>query len=169
MIRPTRLQGDLIVLGSIPPLDPSVEIPPPPGGFVLPRNTFAARYAFSQALSRSTSLSVLETALDRYLSSTAVLPETLSSTGKPGLSRTQLIRKLGELLKFRQGLNLNRENFADIPDFYWAEPILEGELELEYVQRMLKFLQDTLNLLAKHWKSKHAPLLLTRKSHTPLR
>jgi uncharacterized Rmd1/YagE family protein len=126
IIRPTRLQGDLIVLGHIPPLDGSVDIPSPAGGFVLPSNAFAARYAFSQALARSTSLSVLETSLDKYLTSTAALPDTLSSTGKPGLSRTQLIKKLGELLKFRQGLNLNRENFADIPDFYWAEPVLEG-------------------------------------------
>ena len=34
--------------------------------------------------------------------------------------------KLGELLRFRQGLNLNRENFSDTPDFYWSEPVLEG-------------------------------------------
>ncbi|KAF5375695.1 hypothetical protein D9615_009385 [Tricholomella constricta] len=32
---------------------------------------------------------------------------------------------LGELMKFRQGLNLNRENFSDVPDFYWSEPELE--------------------------------------------
>lgn len=36
--------------------------------------------------------------------------------------------KLGQLLKFRQGVNLNRENFADTPDFYWGEPVLECEL-----------------------------------------
>lgn len=29
-------------------------------------------------------------------------------------------------MKFRQGLNLSRENFADTPDLYWAQPILEG-------------------------------------------
>jgi len=34
--------------------------------------------------------------------------------------------KLGELMKFRQGLNLNRENFLDTPDFYWGEPVLES-------------------------------------------
>lgn len=56
----------------------------------------------------------------------ALLPDTLQRTGKPGMSRQQLVMKLGELLKFRQGLNLNRENFADTPDFYWAEPVLES-------------------------------------------
>ena len=33
-------------------------------------------------------------------------------------------------MKFRQGLNLNRENFSDTPDFYWGEPELEGMTEL---------------------------------------
>ncbi|KAF8825134.1 hypothetical protein HHX47_DHR7000474 [Lentinula edodes] len=53
------------------------------------------------------------------------LPHALEETGKPGMSRKALIKKLGELMKFRQGLNLNRENFSDIPDFYWTEPELE--------------------------------------------
>ena len=42
------------------------------------------------------------------------------------ISRRQLVAKLGQLLKFRQGLNLNRENFYDTPDLYWAEPVLES-------------------------------------------
>lgn len=109
------------------PLDESTPIPKISKSAFLPPDTFHARYAFSQALARSTSLSALETALDSYLSSVSELPDTLSSTGKPGLSRKELIKKLGELLKFRQGLNLNRENFEDIPDFYWAEASLESE------------------------------------------
>lgn len=92
----------------------------------LPQETLLARYAFSQALSRSTALSALEISLEKYLSSVAQLPDTLQRTGKPGLSRKALVMKLGELLKFRQGLNLNRENFSDTPDLYWAEPALEG-------------------------------------------
>lgn len=56
----------------------------------------------------------------------AQLPQSLSQTGKPGLARKDLIKKLGLLMQFRQGLNLNRENFSDTPDFYWGEPVLEG-------------------------------------------
>lgn len=95
----------------------------PPMAF--PTDTLLARYAFSQALSRSTALSALEVSLDDYLTSMAPLPHALAQTGKPGMGRTQLIKKLGELMKFRQGLNLNRENFSETPDFYWAEPELE--------------------------------------------
>lgn len=68
----------------------------------------------------------METSLEEYLSSTAALPDALVNTGKPGLDRVALVKKLGELMKFRQGLNLNRENFSDTPDFYWAEPVLES-------------------------------------------
>jgi uncharacterized Rmd1/YagE family protein len=93
----------------------------------FPEETLLARYAFSQALSRSTALSALEVSLDHYLASMALLPHTLTETGKPGMSRTQLIKKLGGLMKFRQLLNLNRENFIEVPDFYWSEPELEGE------------------------------------------
>ena len=91
----------------------------------FPQETLLARYAFSQALSRSTALSALEVSLDDYLTSMSLLPRSLAKTGKPGMGRTQLIKKLGELMKFRQGLNLNRENFSEVPDFYWAEPELE--------------------------------------------
>lgn len=93
----------------------------------FPEDTLLARYAFSQALSRSTALSALEVALEKYLSSMALLPHTLAETGKPGMNRKNLIKKLGELMKFRQHLNLSRENFLETPDFYWAEPELESK------------------------------------------
>ncbi|KAJ7170702.1 hypothetical protein C8R43DRAFT_980562 [Mycena crocata] len=123
-IETTRLQGDLIILGENAPLNdltPPAKYPP----MVFPAETLFARYAFSQALSRSTALSALEVALNAYLSSMALLPHSLAKTGKPGMGRTALVKKLGELMKFRQGLNLNRENFSDVPDFYWTEPELE--------------------------------------------
>lgn len=123
----TRIQGDLIILGRVAPLEYSENAPTvPPASPALPADTLLARYTFSQALSRSTALSGLEESLEDYLSSVALLPHSLEKTGKPGLSREALIKKLGALMKFRQGLNLNRENFSDTPDLYWTEPELEG-------------------------------------------
>ena len=122
----TRLQGDLIILGKG---QSETEVGSDVSSFsksVFPQDTIMARYAFSQALSRSTSLSALEASLEEYLSSVENLPHSLEVTGKPGLRRRELIKKLGELMKFRQGLNLSRENFADTPDFYWTQPVLEG-------------------------------------------
>lgn len=120
------MQGDLIILGHCPPLSEDHPLPSSLSSASFPTETLLARYAFSQALSRSTALSALEVSLDDYLSSVALLPHSLAQTGKPGMSRIEVIKKLGLLLKFRQGLNLNRENFSDTPDFYWAEPVLEG-------------------------------------------
>jgi len=122
----TRLQGDLIILGHTPAPESNDAIPPDLPSSTLPQDTLLARYAFSQALSRSTALSAFEASLETYLSSMAPLPDSLVKTGKPGMSRVALVKKLGELLKFRQALNLNRENFSDTPDFYWAEPVFEG-------------------------------------------
>jgi hypothetical protein len=45
------------------------------------------------------------------------LAQTAQVTGVPNLGRT--------LMRFRQGLNLNRGNFSDVPDFDWVEPELE--------------------------------------------
>ncbi|KAF8905094.1 hypothetical protein CPB84DRAFT_1676855 [Gymnopilus junonius] len=121
----TRLQGDLILLGQTGTLDEPDLLPKSWPPMALPQETLLARYAFSQALSRSTALSALEASFDSYLTSMALLPHALAETGKPSMSRTQLIKKLGELMKFRQQLNLSRENFSEVPDFYWAEPELE--------------------------------------------
>lgn len=126
VIRTTRLQGDLIILGKTPSLsEPSVLPTPPPS--TLPLSTFGARYAFSQALARSTALSVFETSLDAYITSVERVPHVLSETGDSGLPRKVLIQRLGGLLKLRQALNLGKENFVDTPDFYWREPALESE------------------------------------------
>ena len=122
----TRLQGDLIILGKGQGETEAGDAVSSLPKSMLPQDTVMARYAFSQALSRSTSLSAFEVSLEEYLSSVANLPHSLEMTGKPGLRRRELIKKLGELMKFRQGLNLSRENFADTPDFYWTHPILEG-------------------------------------------
>ena len=122
----TRLQGDLIILGQGQSETEAGDAVSSLPKSAFPQDTIMARYAFSQALSRSTSLSALEVSLEEYLSSVANLPHSLELTGKPGLRRRELIKKLGELMKFRQGLNLSRENFADTPDFYWTQPVLEG-------------------------------------------
>lgn len=122
------MQGDLIILGRTPSTaDSQTQVLLDASSATFPVDTILARYAFSQALARSTALSGLEVSLERYLSSMAALPDALVRTGQPGLGRVALVKKLGQLLKFRQGLNLNRENFYDTPDVYWAEPVLEGE------------------------------------------
>lgn len=143
------MQGDLIILGQTPPpTDAEAHFPADVSSATFPADTILARYAFSQALARSTALSGLEVSLEKYLSSMAALPDTLVRTGEPGLGRVALVKKLGELLKFRQGLNLNRENFYDTPDFYWTEPVLEGDVNS--LLRKQDACAKTLNRLLQH-------------------
>lgn len=130
--RPTRLQGDLIILGQTSELNEPELLQTNLPRTAFPQETLLARYAFSQALSRSTALSALEVAMENYLTSMALLPHTLAKTGKPGMNRKNLIKKLGELMKFRQYLNLNRENFIEAPDFYWTEPELESAFAVSW-------------------------------------
>ncbi|CCA67117.1 probable RMD1-protein required for Meiotic Division [Serendipita indica DSM 11827] len=122
----TRLQGDLIILGeSLPLSNPEEILPASLPKASLPEDTLAARYAFSEALARSTALSAIETGVEEFLQSVSKLPQTLSSTGRPGLTRTEIIKKMGLLLKFRQRIFLNPQNFTDMPEVYWSEPQLE--------------------------------------------
>jgi uncharacterized Rmd1/YagE family protein len=145
------LQGDLIVLGQTAPLNEPDLLPKNLPPMTFPKETLLARYAYSQALSRSTALSALEVSLDHYLTSMALLPYKLAATGKPGMGRKQLIKKLGELMKFRQLLNLNRENFSEIPDFYWSEPELEGEEQSSFLR--ISLTESVLSLSLGYFKS----------------
>ena len=121
------MQGDLIILGDSLPLSSPEEIfSTPLPNSSLPENTLAVRYAFSEALARSTALSAIETGVEEFLSSVSKLPQTLSSTGRPGLTRTEIIKKMGLLLKFRQRIFLHPQNFTDTPEVYWSEPLLES-------------------------------------------
>lgn len=163
------MQGDLIILGQTPPPESDSTLPTGLPPSALPQDTLLARYAYSQALARSTALSALEVSLDNYLSSMALLPESLVRTGRPGLGRVALVKKLGELLKFRQGLNLNRENFYDTPDLYWAEPVLESEQPTidMYPRRVLLLINSPrlLQFSQQRPRSESAHTLCEREDH----
>lgn len=120
----TRVVGDLIVIGhqrdekerharsSRPPSTPSL--------------TLQARLAFSQGLAASARLSVQESVLLEYLESIAPIPSRLEASGKVPLPRKEVIRKLGTLLRIRQRLNLDRDNFIDDPELYWENSHMES-------------------------------------------
>jgi uncharacterized Rmd1/YagE family protein len=103
----------------------------------LPRtpevDTVLAKIAFSSALARSAKLSVLENALSTYFSTTMSIPLTLAS-GKPlKYTRSQILRKTGELLLIRAQLNLYSELTDSLPDLFWDSPHelgLEGYYEM---------------------------------------
>lgn len=53
--------------------------------------------------------------------------------------------KLGQLMRFRQGVNLGRESFGDTPDLYWTEPVLEGYFDSVSEALEIKARADSVN------------------------
>ncbi|PWN52063.1 hypothetical protein IE53DRAFT_385536 [Violaceomyces palustris] len=136
----TRIHGDIIVIGQ-PPRLPEDE----PEDFTSSSTSTAsqdsqtgssqgfgsewtptlARLAFSQGLARSARLSVQESALSRFLSSVASIPEQLEKAGKVPLRRKEVIKQMGTLLTLRQKANLDKDNFFDEPEVYWENAKME--------------------------------------------
>ncbi|RPA88181.1 DUF155-domain-containing protein [Ascobolus immersus RN42] len=116
--RRSYVRGDVIVLG----IDPSVS----PQALVL------TKIAFSSGLARSTKLAWLEDKLNSYLETTRDIPERLSRGGRLPFQRSFILRKTGELLRFRAALNLYSELTDSLPDIFWDsrhELGLEGYYE----------------------------------------
>ncbi|EMR10866.2 hypothetical protein PNEG_01012 [Pneumocystis murina B123] len=87
-------------------------------------NIIMAQLSFSESMARSSKLSVLEDELENYLNQLKTIPDSLV-LGKVPLSRSEIIKKTGTLLRFRSHFNLYPENFLDLPEFYWENVKLE--------------------------------------------
>lgn len=113
----TAILGNLIQLGSPPELN---SFPHSPS-----LASVLARYTLSLALTRSSSLSVLEDRLDQHIASVSTLPRALEKTGAQPMGRREVIRKLGELMTLRMAVNTKGGGLEDTPEIYWSEPELE--------------------------------------------
>jgi uncharacterized Rmd1/YagE family protein len=126
----SQVVGDTIVLGtkaeSTNSTEPSAS---PPDGTNSSQSapdqrnevdTILAKIAFSSGLARSTKLSILESLLSTYQSSTRSIPSALSSPAPSALfTRSFILRKTGELLSIRAQLNLYSELTDSMPDIFW--------------------------------------------------
>lgn len=128
----TRVVGDLVVVGQPPtgaarsslPLALAAESEA--SKKASPSFTLQSRLAFSQGVAASARLSVQEAALSEYLASVSPIPSQLEAGGKVPLGRREVIRKLGTLLRLRQRVNLDRDNFIDDPELYWENSRMES-------------------------------------------
>lgn len=119
---PTRIVGDVIVLGARPEASDSSSAPANRWESWTP---LQARLAYSQGLSRSARLSAEEDALDEFLATLENIPEQLEQGGKVPLPRKDVIRRQGTLLRLRQRTNLAKDNFFDSPEGHWDNGTLE--------------------------------------------
>jgi uncharacterized Rmd1/YagE family protein len=97
-------------------------------------NIIPAKLAYSHGLAASVKLATVETELDKFIELFRPIPRNLSMGNKLGVGRSQVLRMIGELLKFRADLNLHSE-LMDTPEIYWSELELE-----ELYKSMIKVL-----------------------------
>lgn len=86
-----------------------------------------AKIAYSSGLARSTKVAVLEAQLNSFLERTEYLPRMLES-GRLRVSKKQILRQTGELLRLRSQLNFFSELTDSLPDKLWD---LNAELKLD--------------------------------------
>ena len=124
------------------------------------------KLAFSHGLSDSVKLAVLESQLEAFIASIRHLPDILLAGQRVRLSRRQVLRKVGELLKFRAHLNLH-SGLLDVPDVFWEDARLEryydgmsGSLDVKkrvaVLNKKLDYANDIAELLREHLSEKHS-------------
>jgi len=86
-------------------------------------STDLEKYTFSNALALSVKLATWEATLDKYVDSIDGVVEDLE-VGKIKLSRSEVLKKEGELFALRHVINLSSD-LLDTPDFYWDRENLE--------------------------------------------
>lgn len=87
-------------------------------------STDLEKYTFSNALALSVKLATWEASLEKYVDSIEFVVEDLKEVGRIQLSRSDVLKKQGELFSLRHLINLSSD-LLDTPDFYWDRENLE--------------------------------------------
>ena len=82
------------------------------------------KYSFSNGISSSVKLGMLEAALDRIIDSIEHISEDMKRGANVRLNRKEVLMKTGEIFALKHVLNLSSD-MLDTPDFYWDRENLE--------------------------------------------
>jgi uncharacterized Rmd1/YagE family protein len=126
----SSIRGDTIVLGVKGDTQPSSDLQSVEDYQIQTIDTVLTKIAFSSGFARSTKLAVLESNLETYLHSTALIPRLMSQGARlpRRISRPFILQKTGQLLSLRAQLNLYSELTDSLPDLFWDS---KHELNLE--------------------------------------
>lgn len=116
--RVTRVVGDVIIVGKAPLEVDSLTADDP-------WSPLLARLSFSAGLALSARLSSQETSLSKYLQSVQPIPQLLSVKGRVPISRREVVRKMGRLLKLRQMVNLEEGSKVEELELFWENARME--------------------------------------------
>ena len=86
--------------------------------------SYLEQYAFSHAIALSMRLAMWERLVDDFISSIGWIPDALKNGQKIPISRSDILKKTGELLSIRYQVNLTSD-LVNAPDCFWDNPVLE--------------------------------------------
>lgn len=89
-----------------------------PGSSLQSSGVCLEMVAFSYGLESSLKLAMLERRLEKFLDSIKDYPDLLLEGKRLPLSRREVLKKLGGLMKFRSTLNLH-SGLLEVPDLFW--------------------------------------------------
>lgn len=123
----------------------------------------------SYALSQSAILSVFETRIWSTIERTKYLPEELAKKGRTSMSRHELTKQVGLLLKERHSVNLHTD-ILDTPEFLWDNPEFENLYALtrsdlsignrtEVLNTRLEIVHELLSVIREEITSRHSSFL----------
>lgn len=123
------------------------------------------KLAFSNGLSDSVKLGILERMMDEHIEKVKNIPSALVKKGKIALGRREMLSLTGELLHFRAQLNLNSD-LIDTPDIYWSEPkleelytrisrVLETRRRSAVLNKKLDYAKEMAQVLSEHLAEQH--------------
>ncbi|XP_043552437.1 required for meiotic nuclear division protein 1 homolog isoform X3 [Chiloscyllium plagiosum] len=123
------------------------------------------KFAFSNALSLSVKLAIWEVSLDNFVESIQFIPEMLKSGKQVKLTRSEVMKKIGELFALRHRINLSSDLLMT-PDFYWdrenLEQLYDKTCQFLNINRRVKVINEKLqhcteltDLMRNHLSEKH--------------
>lgn len=83
------------------------------------------KLAISYGLAQSVKLEAFEDSTQVAIKRNSHLPEEIATRGVISLSRSSILKRMGEIFIARSSINLNSE-YLDMPEFFWRNPNLES-------------------------------------------
>lgn len=124
-----------------------------------------AKLAFSNGLASSAKLSILETALNQHIERVKPIPHDIAAGRKLSVGRSEVLKLIGELLKFRADLNLHSE-LMDTPEIFWSElqleelynkvtRVLDVRQRVTVLNKKLDYANELASVLRSHLSEEH--------------
>ncbi|KAI9094847.1 hypothetical protein DFS34DRAFT_582614 [Phlyctochytrium arcticum] len=129
----------------------------------LKSGSLLIKLTISHGLGQSVKLAFFENVMEETIDGTIPLPHTMAEHGEVRMTRTDVMKIVGQLFKLRMDVNLI-SNVLDTPELFWSEPELEGlynairgYLEISQRAKLLntraEIISDLLDMLTEHMNS----------------